>query len=80
MRKEGLENGKLKKKLRRPQNALSTALGISRPFCYREGGTETAAANPVALKRLENQAVARLLQIHNRKPGKGRPRLPDSHG
>jgi hypothetical protein len=38
------------------------------------------AVNPVTLMRLENQAVATLLQIHTRKNREAPPPVSDSHG
>jgi hypothetical protein len=80
--KERLENGKLKKSYGAPQTPYqrlleSPDLSVN---VKEELRRRAAATNPVTLQRLENQAVARLLQIHKRKQGEAPPPLPDAHG
>ena len=80
--KERLENGKMKKSYDAPKTPCQRLLE-SPDLCAtvkEELKRRAAATNPVTLKRLENQAVARLLRIHERKQGDGPPPLLDSQG
>jgi hypothetical protein len=77
-----LENGKFKKTCDGPKTPLQRLLespGLSAGV-KEELKLRAAAANPITLKRLENQAVDRLLFIHKQKRGEGLPPGSDSHG
>ncbi|MDR1025734.1 MAG: transposase family protein [Treponema sp.] len=80
--KERLENGKLKKSYDTPKTPYQRLLESPdlSTSVKAELQRRAAATNPVMLKRLEHQAVARLLQIHERKQGEGLPPLSDAHG
>lgn len=79
--KQRLENGRMKKNGDSPKTPCQRLLESPdlSTSVKEELKRRAAATNPVALKRLENRAVTRLLQIHKRKQGDALPTLSDSH-